>query len=99
MCERGVGDGGRVWALGICTHSPELPRGRSDLQQGECPGPAWLVLKLVGGCRATAPPAGRLPEGPGAVYTGADALLPDGPDLPIHPPGLTPGVGLGLLGA
>lgn len=87
MCERGVWDGGRVWALGIC-YSPRAAQ-----------EPAWLIWEFVDGCGATAPPAGRLLQGP-ELFTGEASLpLPGGPDLPIHPPGLAPETCLGLPGS
>lgn len=78
---------------------PEPFRSQPGLQQAQRPGASLPHLEFVGSCGATAPPAGRLLQGP-ELFTGEASLpLPGGPGLPIHPPGLAPEICLGLPGS
>ena len=84
VCGMVVGCGCWVSALILPEPPPSQPGPQQAQRPGASPAQGW---ELVPGCRATAPPAGRLSKGPGAVYVGeAPFPLPGGPGLPTHPP-------------
>lgn len=83
------GGGGRLWALGVYTCPPRAAPSWPGPGKPSALAPAPFRAKLVPGCGATAPPAGRLSQGPWSCLRGQGHLSSARRAWLTNPPTLT----------